>query len=106
MVPENKIGAGKGAAGGRPVAWARRAACWTAAVAVLLLPAWSGPQACRAAEAAAPAGDLAERQRLVAEKFERLEQILLRMSELTAASDPGRAALLTKAVAESKERLI
>ena len=53
-----------------------------------------------------PAIQLAERQREVAQKYERLEQILLRMSELTAASDPSRAALLTKAVAESKQRLI
>ena len=53
-----------------------------------------------------PAEELAERQRDVAKKFERLEHILLRMSELTAASDPRRAALLTKAVAESRERLI
>lgn len=58
------------------------------------------------ASSESPATQLAEKQREVAKKYERLEQILLRMSELSAASDPRRAALLTKAVAESKERLI
>jgi len=53
-----------------------------------------------------PAGDLADSQRQIAEKYERLEQILLRMSELTAGADPRRAALLKKAVAESKQRMI
>lgn len=60
-----------------------------------------------AAEASEKSSEqLADRQRQVAEKYERLEQIILRMSELTTASDPARAALLRKAVAESKERLI
>ncbi len=53
-----------------------------------------------------PADQLAERQRGVAKKYQQLEQILLRMSELTAASDPRRTALLKKTVAESKQRLI
>jgi len=53
-----------------------------------------------------PIEQLAERQRQVAKNYEKLEQILLRMSELSAASDPRRAALVLKAVAESKERLI
>jgi len=39
-------------------------------------------------------------------KYQRFEQVLLRMSELTAASDPKRAALLRKAVGQSKEKLI
>jgi len=49
---------------------------------------------------------LALEQQQVAEKFSRFEDVLLRMAELTAASDPRRAALLKKAVALSKERLI
>ena len=32
--------------------------------------------------------------------------VLLRMAELTASTDPRRAALLRKAVAQSEERLI
>jgi len=55
---------------------------------------------------ASPAEDLAERQRQIAEQYEQLEQILLRMAELSAAADPRRAALLKKTVAESKQRLI
>ena len=53
-----------------------------------------------------PTLELSERQETLAQRFEQLEQLLLRMSELTAASDPTRAALLTKAVGESKHRLI
>ncbi len=75
-----------------------------AAAVALLLPAAQNGWSAQPAED--PAAQLAERQRQVAQKYERLEQILLRMSELTAASDPARAALLTKAVAESKQRLI
>lgn len=50
--------------------------------------------------------NLADQQRQVAEQFKRLEELLLRMAELSGPSDPRRAALLRKAVAESKERLI
>lgn len=46
-----------------------------------------------------------EEQRL-AEKYKHLEDVLLRMAELTAATDPRRAALLKKAVAQSKDQLI
>lgn len=45
-------------------------------------------------------------QRRIAEKYRHLEEVLLRMAELNAASDPRRAALLRKAVAQSKEQLI
>lgn len=79
------------------------------AVAVVVLAAFSQLLAQPPADikpSDSPAAQLAERQREVAKKYERLEQILLRMSELTVATDPRRAALLTKAVAESKQRLI
>ena len=52
------------------------------------------------------ADNLAGEQERVANDFSHLEDVLLRMAELTAGSDPRRAALLKRAVAESKERLV
>lgn len=49
---------------------------------------------------------LAIQEGLIADKYKHLEEVLLRMAELNAASDPRRAALLKKAVAQSKEQLI
>ena len=40
----------------------------------------------------------------MAERFRELERLLLRMAELTAPTDPRRAALLRQAVAQSKQR--
>ena len=53
-----------------------------------------------------PAADLGLSQEQVERKYRRFEQVLLRMSELTAATDPKRAALLRKAVARSKDKQI
>ncbi len=58
---------------------------------------------------AAPAEPAAEnpltnQQRQVADRFRDLEKLLLRMAELTAPTDPRRAALLQQAVAQSKDR--
>ncbi|HJT30958.1 MAG TPA: hypothetical protein VJ783_02745 [Pirellulales bacterium] len=63
------------------------------------------------ANSASSAGDAADAelalsQEQVERKFRRFEQVLLRMSELTAATDPKRAALLRKAVARSKDKQI
>jgi hypothetical protein len=60
----------------------------------------------------APAAKTAEKgestltagQRQVAERYRELEKLLLRMAELTAPTDPRRAALLRQAVAQSKQR--
>ena len=49
---------------------------------------------------------LALQQQRLADRYRQLEEVLLRMAELTASSDPRRAALLKKAVAQSKEQLI
>jgi hypothetical protein len=49
---------------------------------------------------------LAMREGLIADKYKHLEEVLLRMAELNAVNDPRRAALLKKAVAQSKEELI
>ncbi len=56
-----------------------------------------------AGEAADP---LLTKQQQVAERFRELERLMLRMAELTAPTDPRRAALLRQAVAQSKERAI
>lgn len=55
---------------------------------------------------AAPDGELALTQRQIREKFQRLEEVLQRMAELTAANDPQRAALLRKALQQGKDDLI
>ncbi len=58
-----------------------------------------------AAKAAAE-DELALSEEQIRAKYQDFERVLLRMSELTAASDPKRAALLRKAVGESKDKLI
>jgi hypothetical protein len=47
---------------------------------------------------------LAAEERQVLDRFSELEKKLLRMAELTAATDPHRASLLRKAVAQSKQQ--
>ena len=49
---------------------------------------------------------LALQEQRIAENYQHLEDVLLRMAELSAADDPRRAVLLKKAVAQSKEQLI
>lgn len=53
-----------------------------------------------------PADKLAAAQQQLADRYHHLEEVLLRMAELSAATDPRRAALLKRAVAQSKDRLI
>lgn len=55
---------------------------------------------------AAAADSLAVQEQQIAERYKHLEEVLLRMAELTAATDPRRAAMLKKAVTQSKDRLI
>jgi hypothetical protein len=55
---------------------------------------------------AGPADKLAVEEQRVAQRYKHLEDVLLRMAELSAANDPRRAALLKKAVAQSKDQLI
>src|SRR5262245_39297043 len=59
-------------------------------------PAPSGPTA---------ADELALDQSHIADKYAKLEQLMLKMAELEGLSNPKRAQLLTRAVAQSKERL-
>lgn len=69
-------------------------------------------QASQAAkEQAAPAQassleSLTTEQQQLAAKYKRFEEVLLRLAELTSGEDPERAALLRKAVSQSKDRLI
>ncbi len=49
---------------------------------------------------------LVQEERAVADKFKHFENLLLRMAELSALGEPQRAALLKKAVAQSKEELL
>ena len=45
-------------------------------------------------------------QQAIADNFQRLEDVLLRMAELSETTDPSRAVLLRKTVRQSEERLI
>jgi hypothetical protein len=52
------------------------------------------------------AANLSARQQQIADDFQHLQAVLLRMAELTAAADPHRAAILRKAISQSEERLV
>ena len=78
-------------------------------IAISIAPPFGLAQDLPKEPSAAPAlasADLEAEQRQIAEKFKHFEEVLLRMAELTAGEDPRRAALLRKAVAQSKDDLI
>ena len=52
------------------------------------------------------AESLSDRHQRIIEGFRHLQDVLLRMAELTRATDPRRSALLRKAVRQSEEQLI
>lgn len=52
------------------------------------------------------AQELSEKQRRITDRFGQLEQILLRMSEASSASDPKRAALLKRVLLVGKDKLL
>lgn len=98
-------------AGVRPWAWALCILAATAASAARGDEPSAPAGAPAAQPAAAPAGetagpDLVGEQTRLSEQFERFETLLLRLAEVTAPTDPRRAALLRKAVARSKDKLI
>ncbi len=66
----------------------------------------AGDASAAAQRDAGPTEWLALEQQRLQEQFQRLEEMMLRMAELTAGTDPQRAALLRKAVAKSKEDFI
>ena len=49
---------------------------------------------------------LSEKERALSGKYDQLDAILLRMAEMNAATNPRRATLLKRVIAESKDRLI
>ena len=55
---------------------------------------------------AAEEASLEEKQRIVHDQWKRLEEILLRMSETTALTDPDRAELIKKVIAQGKQKMI
>jgi hypothetical protein len=55
---------------------------------------------------AVSADKLALEEQRIADKYKHLEEVMLQMAELSAQTDPRRAALLKKAIAQSKEQLI
>ncbi len=59
-----------------------------------------------AADVAPAAGDaaLSVEQGRLADRFKRLEEVLARLAELSASSDPRRARLLREAIAQSREQ--
>lgn len=73
-----------------------------AALAISVAPA---PPIRGADEEKAPpvAGQLAQRQRAIAEKYARLDALLQKMAELEASSNPRRAALLKQAYEQSRK---
>src|SRR3989304_2353964 len=73
---------------------------------IVLCPDCPLPANENAAVEASSAEKLALEQQGIADKYNRLEQVMLQMAELSAQTDPRRAALLKKAIAQSKEQLI
>ena len=67
-------------------------------------PASSDGRCADAVDDATPSSPLSNHQRQVRQRFIELERLLLPMAELTAPTDPGRATLLRRAVAQSKQR--
>jgi len=55
---------------------------------------------------AASADKLALEEQRIADKYKHLEEVMLQMAELSAQTDSRRAALLKKAIAQSKDQLI
>lgn len=56
--------------------------------------------------ASAVGDELSERQRSVADRYAQLEQVLLRMSEASATTNPRRALLLKKVLLAGKDKLL
>ena len=56
-------------------------------------------------DGASGADELALEESKIADKYAKLEQVMLKMADLEDATNPRRAALLRRAVEQSKERL-
>src|SRR5688500_5926891 len=60
--------------------------------------------AARQSTGAVSDGDLSVAQAQLADRWDRLEQVAARLAELSASSDPHRADLLRKAIAQAREK--
>ena len=64
-------------------------------------------QAAKKAEADVnPSAKLAVDEQRIADRYKHLEEVMLQMAELSAQTDPRRAALLKKVLGQSKEQLV
>lgn len=105
-----------------PIGWIAAIALWLVGTGSVIDAAVAAPQDATAAGGGPPQavgsaepsneanlgpnGRLSREQQRIAEQYTHLEEVLLRMGELSAATDPRRAALLRKAVEQSKEQSI
>jgi hypothetical protein len=76
-----------------------------AGVALASLHAQDAPKPAAPSAGPTSADEIALEQSRVADKYAKLEQLMLKMAELEGLSNPKRAQLLTRAVGQSKERL-
>lgn len=90
-----------------------RVAVWLLAPIACAGMAWGAPEDAPAPDVEAAPGETAKEEsplgtaeEQLAKQYQRFEEVLLRMAELTASEDPQRAALLRQAVTRSKKRLI
>lgn len=68
--------------------------------------AWAGEASSPKTSEPSSADKLGFEQQAIADNFQHLQDVLLRMAELREKTDPSRAVLLRKAVRQSEERLI
>src|SRR6188508_3419749 len=82
-----------------------KAVVFTLALILSVLAAYGQEEPVRESGGAGTADELALEQSRVADKYAKLEQLMLKMAELEGLTNPKRAQLLTRAVEQSKERL-
>ena len=85
------------------------ASCTLCLLAVSVMPALraqgqDAPDKSKAVNATATADELSILQAQLADRYERLEQVVTRLAELSASTDPQRAKLLREALAQARER--
>jgi hypothetical protein len=67
-------------------------------------PAENGEPNANDVKPAPPGDDLSLQQARLADRFKRLEEVVSRLAELSASTDPRRAKLLREAIAQSREQ--
>ena len=70
------------------------------------VPTFAVAQSAASAPEPTVADSLALTQEQLADKYQRLEMLMLKMAEVDASENPQRSALLKKAIAQSKNRFI